>query len=361
MAAFAIVMWKGSAIAAFSTTSSSSTTTEYLTFPVQCEYDLLLPEGGSFETLSILIDDHWPSPLHDAANCSLSPGAGSAKLEIVDDLHLEVSELSSPIPPGTVVARCFGTTTMDTTMPPFLITYDKVRVWGVAATTSAGEPVRPPRICVAAHHCDIGVPRADDWIPGPFCGDADFNGRLEASDALWTLSTAVGILRCKTVATSCDSNGNGQITGTDALITLRKAVGLEVEMNCPVPCLPGTIGPDKATRRFSVVLELMEPDLETLGFVLGYSQAVGQFADFPTARCTGFAGFDVSVTHNQNDRTLTGTLSHTVSDHAQRFVTCRFDTPDRFFPEPSDFSLQASTIEGEPVEAAIRISEIRAH
>jgi len=56
---------------------------------------------------------------------------------------------------------------------------------------------------------------------------------ITASDALFILRAAVGILSCEPCI--CDVNGSASITATDALTILRVAVGQPFELNCP-PC-----------------------------------------------------------------------------------------------------------------------------
>jgi hypothetical protein len=64
-------------------------------------------------------------------------------------------------------------------------------------------------------------------------GDANGDGTVTASDALLTLSAAIGAGSCALCI--CDVNGDGSITATDALIVLNLAVGLPVDTNAP-PC-----------------------------------------------------------------------------------------------------------------------------
>lgn len=62
------------------------------------------------------------------------------------------------------------------------------------------------------------------------CGDATGDGVINASDALATLLTAVGLRTCP--LSRCDANGDGAIRASDALTILRKAVGLSAELRC---------------------------------------------------------------------------------------------------------------------------------
>jgi hypothetical protein len=65
------------------------------------------------------------------------------------------------------------------------------------------------------------------------CGDGSGDGRITATDALFSLGVAVGTAQC--LACVCDVNGSGSVTATDALLTLQAAVGQPVELICP-PC-----------------------------------------------------------------------------------------------------------------------------
>jgi len=64
------------------------------------------------------------------------------------------------------------------------------------------------------------------------CGDANADGRLTASDALYVLRVAVGIGTCAPAV--CDFNGSGAISASDALQVLRAAVGNAVVPHCPL-------------------------------------------------------------------------------------------------------------------------------
>ena len=63
------------------------------------------------------------------------------------------------------------------------------------------------------------------------CGDGSGDGRVTATDALFSLGVAVGTSQC--LACVCDVNGSGSVTATDALLTLQAAVGQPVELICP--------------------------------------------------------------------------------------------------------------------------------
>lgn len=63
------------------------------------------------------------------------------------------------------------------------------------------------------------------------CGDANFDLRLTAPDALVALKTAVGTDNCKLCV--CDANNSAGTSTSDALAILRQSVGIATPMNCP--------------------------------------------------------------------------------------------------------------------------------
>jgi cysteine-rich repeat protein len=63
------------------------------------------------------------------------------------------------------------------------------------------------------------------------CGDANDDGDVTATDALFALRAAVGNGSCP--LTICDANGNGQVAAADALAILRVAVGAGTALECP--------------------------------------------------------------------------------------------------------------------------------
>lgn len=67
--------------------------------------------------------------------------------------------------------------------------------------------------------------------PQPSCGDPNGDGEVTATDALISLTAAVGIEQCGLAV--CDANGDGKVTASDALVLLKVAVGEPIELNCP--------------------------------------------------------------------------------------------------------------------------------
>lgn len=66
--------------------------------------------------------------------------------------------------------------------------------------------------------------------PGPDCGDPTDDDKITATDALYVLRTAVGLLECE--LDLCDFNGDNRISAVDAFGVLRTAVGLATSPDC---------------------------------------------------------------------------------------------------------------------------------
>jgi hypothetical protein len=56
-------------------------------------------------------------------------------------------------------------------------------------------------------------------------------GLVTASDALYILNAAVGIIACEVCV--CDVDDSSAVTAVDALATLQFAIGLDVMLVCP--------------------------------------------------------------------------------------------------------------------------------
>jgi len=65
------------------------------------------------------------------------------------------------------------------------------------------------------------------------CGDTNRDLDVTASDALFSLTVAVGLESCDSCI--CDADGSGGVTAVDALMILKNAVGLGLPTSCP-PC-----------------------------------------------------------------------------------------------------------------------------
>jgi cysteine-rich repeat protein len=66
------------------------------------------------------------------------------------------------------------------------------------------------------------------------CGDANGNGSIQTSDALFALRTAVGQVDCSLCV--CDVTNNGTVVSSSAQRILRIAVGQVIPLNCPTGC-----------------------------------------------------------------------------------------------------------------------------
>ncbi|RMD85336.1 MAG: hypothetical protein D6815_02100 [Candidatus Dadabacteria bacterium] len=107
-----------------------------------------------------------------------------------------------------------------------------------AATISAldpqGAPLVPlPAVTVREVFCPTTTTTTTTTttVPAPVCGDADGNGRVDATDALLVLWAAVERLPCP--PSRCDASGDGRLSASDALLVLRAAVGLPAALSCP--------------------------------------------------------------------------------------------------------------------------------
>jgi hypothetical protein len=65
------------------------------------------------------------------------------------------------------------------------------------------------------------------------CGDASGDGEVKASDAMFTLQSAVGTHDCPLLR--CDCNASGSVTASDAMDILKTSVGIPVDLRCPQP------------------------------------------------------------------------------------------------------------------------------
>jgi hypothetical protein len=63
------------------------------------------------------------------------------------------------------------------------------------------------------------------------CGDPTGDGEITATDALFTLTAAVGIKAC--LPAVCDVNDDGKVAASDALTILTFSVGIPVVLVCP--------------------------------------------------------------------------------------------------------------------------------
>jgi cysteine-rich repeat protein len=84
--------------------------------------------------------------------------------------------------------------------------------------------------------CDDGNRQSGDLCTrqcrvAAVCGDADFDGEIDATDALILLNAAVGLVEDCPID-RCDVTGDGRVTATDAQAVLAAAIGLPVALVC---------------------------------------------------------------------------------------------------------------------------------
>lgn len=95
-----------------------------------------------------------------------------------------------------------------------------------ATTTTAG-----PTTTVGSTTTTVGGTTTTTLAPLD-CGDPSGDGKITATDALFTLTVAVGTKACSLKV--CDVNDDGKVAATDALVILNASVGNPVELVCPV-------------------------------------------------------------------------------------------------------------------------------
>jgi hypothetical protein len=102
-------------------------------------------------------------------------------------------------------------------------------------------------VCTFADECTVGtcsgLPLCDPICEActaeaaclTLCGHpvSDAAGPIVATDALFVLNAAVGILQCELCV--CDVDSSGAVVATDALRILSKAAGLDELIDCPDP------------------------------------------------------------------------------------------------------------------------------
>jgi hypothetical protein len=68
-------------------------------------------------------------------------------------------------------------------------------------------------------------------LVGPSCGDPNGDGKVTATDSLFVLNAAVGLVTSEPCI--CDANGDGVVSATDSLLLLNVAVGQPLPLRCP--------------------------------------------------------------------------------------------------------------------------------
>lgn len=93
------------------------------------------------------------------------------------------------------------------------------------ARTLFANELMEPRFTTPNHNLDLTLAAfLDMGYPSIFdCGDANNDGAVTATDALFALNAAVGAISC--VESLCDVTADGKVTATDALALLQFSVG----------------------------------------------------------------------------------------------------------------------------------------
>jgi hypothetical protein len=99
-----------------------------------------------------------------------------------------------------------------------------------------GDPITPENNAGEsvdlASSAPCGTPTSTTTLQAPpACGDGNEDGSVSATDALLTLTTAVGAGSCPLCL--CDVDLSADVSATDALRVLNAAVGVPVTLQCP--------------------------------------------------------------------------------------------------------------------------------
>lgn len=224
-------------------TTTSTSSTNYATCDITwlegCEFDVVLPEGGSFNDLLVEIESLDDSIYGHDIYCSIAKsgdprleGARLSEADSGDGFDYLVEGVSQELPAGIPLLSCRAE------IYSTMCAWDRYDFRSVQAfsETPRGEPTgRPdaPRTCIASFECDGETVYS---LPEPQCGDANWDLRVTAGDALAALRTSIGLSSCR-FASSCDANGDRRVGADDALIILRAVVQASVGLVCPLPCI----------------------------------------------------------------------------------------------------------------------------
>lgn len=354
---------------ASSTTISLGTTTStgiYLgSTEYTCEHRVILLDSGPYESLEMLFEGRGVLGFNQYG-CSALLGSSATTDEgrvtsQVADHWVQISGLNGLTAPDAFL-DCGSWDYWERGDPiPEPVDFADFRVWAVAAT---GVGVKLPRVCVTGIACE-DVRDNLEWSGEPICGDADYDFRRSAVDALIALGASTATAACTPDPFSCDIDDDGVVTASDALGILQLGVGLSVPLDCRPPCLPGTVGPPGQDRVFEIELSLLLP-LEAgrdFWLVVDYSAAggvipwAGQYSD-----CEPQGFFGIAEFQDIQEDALTAFIAAPGQPSSARDVilTCRFQAEGDAAPDPAKFEIRTTDhATDEPIEGLVGITRVR--
>jgi hypothetical protein len=218
-----------------SSLTSSTSMPNCISF-TDCDYDIVTTDGGDFESLEFDIDG---ASAYNAVFCNLDQALTGAGLTHEYNGITRITGIATSLLPGARIVTCSGSDLFDNDYTNKSFDFTDLTILDTFAYGRDGEPATPPRLCAATLRCEEDDCGHSEFLPEPACGDAVYDGRVRAVDALAALKTSVGMPSCQPFPTSCDTDGNGEVTGSDALAILLVAVGRAgLELSCPLPCNP---------------------------------------------------------------------------------------------------------------------------
>lgn len=336
--------------------SVTSSTEDYLGAQfVNCTYDIVLPDGGAYSSFAFAA---WGVSAfdHSLDGCDLvaAPGLETSTLEQKFSHEFMLDGVSAAFAPGQRLLRCNGMTLVSRSDDPTSIGFTEIDAYGLSARDLDGVVVKPPRLCATNIDCDSEPWGLFRWKGEPRCGDANYDGDVEAVDSLAALRTAVGTPFCVPVLSVCDANADGSVTATDALAILRNAVNQPVELSCPLPCNPGTVGPPGVDRYFEVEFSVTVDPAEPL--VFNVTPAPGVVTRNQNSQCISDQGV-ASALHQ--DGSISGVMG--ASTAPGRILWCHhLRGVGDAFPSPSDFTIETRIKNGPVLDGAVRVSLVRA-
>lgn len=327
------------------TTASSSTTGTWIdqSVPIDCSYDVVVAEGGQFYSLGFETFA-FGNPYRYPNDCVLKNDPefllGASFGEVARDRYL-LENLDGTFAPGTAFARCHVRSSIDPRSQPRELRFTDIQVYGVSAQARDGLAAVPPHLCATNLACESDAVKFG-WRGAPLCGDSDYDGDRDATDALAALRTAVGLPSCRPLASTCDTDASGRVGATDAARILKVAVGQDVALSRPLPCYPGTIGTPSPLRIFRVDFGLSVVTSEDVRIQAAWDQSKIYDAD-----CWNVA--DHAEFKAKTNQTLV-ILSRGAFLTDDELVSCNFKGIGDAFPDRSSFQVSAKVASGEVLD-----------